>query len=232
MYFGRKRDVISLNGFRHQLVKVLVTAPALAPAQYRYHLFSTFKNRLKIFVSTAPQSISSLSSNFSVLESKKKVKITCFKEGVGVGAWAGNVKKGRLRQPWSKKDRISSASLLRILFFLGVPPLKILYLPFIKLSSYDHGILQLGVWLVMFCDEINLPDMDSYGTQRVISFLRQMVEHNGFYRSEISLVSGNCVHCTGTCLCEFKVLSHLIDIRFRICTGTVLVQIPPVKPDQ
>merc|ERR1712142_383253 len=43
--------------------------------------------------------------------------------------------------------------------------------------------VQLGVWLVMFCDEINLPDMDSYGTQRVISFLRQMVEHNGFYRT-------------------------------------------------
>ena len=33
--------------------------------------------------------------------------------------------------------------------------------------------VQLGVWLVMFCDEINLPDMDDYGTQRVISFLRQ-----------------------------------------------------------
>ena len=43
--------------------------------------------------------------------------------------------------------------------------------------------VQLGVWLVMFCDEINLPDMDNYGTQRVISFLRQMVEHNGFYRT-------------------------------------------------
>ena len=41
---------------------------------------------------------------------------------------------------------------------------------------------QLGKWLVMFCDEINLPDMDKYGTQRVISFLRQLVEHNGFYR--------------------------------------------------
>ena len=37
--------------------------------------------------------------------------------------------------------------------------------------------------MVMFCDEINLPDMDAYGTQRVISFLRQMVEHNGFYRT-------------------------------------------------
>ena len=34
--------------------------------------------------------------------------------------------------------------------------------------------VQLGVWLVLFCDEINLPDMDAYGTQRVISFLRQV----------------------------------------------------------
>lgn len=29
-------------------------------------------------------------------------------------------------------------------------------------------------WLVIFCDEINLPDMDMYGTQRVIMFLRQV----------------------------------------------------------
>uniref|UniRef100_A0A1X7SIZ1 Dynein heavy chain AAA 5 extension domain-containing protein n=1 Tax=Amphimedon queenslandica TaxID=400682 RepID=A0A1X7SIZ1_AMPQE len=27
---------------------------------------------------------------------------------------------------------------------------------------------QLGKWLVLFCDEINLPDLDKYGTQRVI----------------------------------------------------------------
>ncbi|XP_077971534.1 cytoplasmic dynein 1 heavy chain 1-like isoform X1 [Styela clava] len=50
-----------------------------------------------------------------------------------------------------------------------------------------HGVVlapaQLNKWLVLFCDEINLPDMDRYGTQRVISFLRQMVEHGGFYRS-------------------------------------------------
>lgn len=24
--------------------------------------------------------------------------------------------------------------------------------------------VQLGKWLVLFCDEINLPDMDNYGT--------------------------------------------------------------------
>lgn len=67
--------------------------------------------------------------------------------------------------------------------------------PELLLKTFDHycefrktpnGIIlspvQLGKWLVVFCDEINLPDMDKYGTQRVISFLRQMVEHGGFYR--------------------------------------------------
>ncbi|PHH59003.1 hypothetical protein CDD81_3954 [Ophiocordyceps australis] len=42
---------------------------------------------------------------------------------------------------------------------------------------------QIGRWLVIFCDEINLPAPDNYGTQRAISFLRQLVEHNGFWRT-------------------------------------------------
>ena len=42
---------------------------------------------------------------------------------------------------------------------------------------------QIGRWLVVFCDEINLPAPDKYGTQRVISFLRQLVEHGGFWRT-------------------------------------------------
>ena len=37
-------------------------------------------------------------------------------------------------------------------------------------------------WLVIFCDEINLPAEDKYGTVRVISFLRQLVEQGGFHR--------------------------------------------------
>ncbi|KAF9287595.1 hypothetical protein BGZ68_001583 [Mortierella alpina] len=41
----------------------------------------------------------------------------------------------------------------------------------------------LGRWLVVFCDEINLPSMDKYGTQRVISFMRQLVECGGFWRT-------------------------------------------------
>ncbi|KFD71623.1 hypothetical protein M514_05338 [Trichuris suis] len=68
--------------------------------------------------------------------------------------------------------------------------------PELLLKTFDHyceykrtpnGVVlapvQLGKWIVLFCDEINLPNYDRYGTQRVISFLRQMVEHGGFYRS-------------------------------------------------
>jgi dynein heavy chain 1 len=36
--------------------------------------------------------------------------------------------------------------------------------------------IQLTRWLVVFCDEINLPMPDKYGTQRVVSFIRQIVE--------------------------------------------------------
>lgn len=42
---------------------------------------------------------------------------------------------------------------------------------------------QIGKWLVFFCDEINLPSPDKYGTQRAISFIRQLVEQNGFWRT-------------------------------------------------
>lgn len=42
---------------------------------------------------------------------------------------------------------------------------------------------QVARWLVVFCDEINLPAPDKYGTPRAISFLRQLVEQNGFWRT-------------------------------------------------
>lgn len=43
--------------------------------------------------------------------------------------------------------------------------------------------VQIGRWIVVFCDEINLPATDKYGTQRVISFLRQLVESGGYWRT-------------------------------------------------
>ena len=40
----------------------------------------------------------------------------------------------------------------------------------------------IGKWLVVFCDEINLPDPDMFGTQRVVALLRQLVERGGYWR--------------------------------------------------
>lgn len=61
--------------------------------------------------------------------------------------------------------------------------------PELLMKNFDHyceyrrtpnGIvlapIQINRWLVVFCDEINLPQPDKYGTQRVISFMRQLVE--------------------------------------------------------
>ena len=76
--------------------------------------------------------------------------------------------------------------------------------PELLLKTFDHyceyrktpngtvlAPIQLGKWLVLFCDEINLPDVDKYGTQRVISFLRQIVEHGGFWRPAAVAAAGS-----------------------------------------
>jgi len=59
---------------------------------------------------------------------------------------------------------------------------------------------QIGRWLVFFCDEINLPAPDRYGTQRAISFLRQLVEQNGFWRtSDKTWVTLERIQFVGAC---------------------------------
>lgn len=58
----------------------------------------------------------------------------------------------------------------------------------------------IGRWLVVFCDEINLPATDKYNTQRVISFLRQLVEYNGFWRtSDKAWVTLERIQFVGAC---------------------------------
>jgi dynein heavy chain 1 len=60
--------------------------------------------------------------------------------------------------------------------------------------------VQIGRWLVVFCDEINLPALDKYGTQRVISFIRQLVESGGFWRtSDMSWVKLERIQFVGAC---------------------------------
>ncbi|TQS39101.1 hypothetical protein Golomagni_00379 [Golovinomyces magnicellulatus] len=59
---------------------------------------------------------------------------------------------------------------------------------------------QIGRWLVVFCDEINLPAPDKYGTQRAVSFLRQLVDQNGFWRTlDKSWVTLDRIQFVGAC---------------------------------
>ena len=59
---------------------------------------------------------------------------------------------------------------------------------------------QSGKWLVVFCDEINLPAADDYATVRVITFLRQLVERGGFWRAEkLDFVSLERIQFVGAC---------------------------------
>lgn len=59
---------------------------------------------------------------------------------------------------------------------------------------------QIGRWLVIFCDEINLPATDKYGTQRVIAFMRQLIESNGFWRTtDKTWVSLERIQFVGAC---------------------------------
>lgn len=68
------------------------------------------------------------------------------------------------------------------------------------LSGVVLSPTQIGRWLVIFCDEINLPAPDKYGTQRAISFLRQLVEHNGFWRtSDKAWVTLDRIQFVGAC---------------------------------
>ena len=85
--------------------------------------------------------------------------------------------------------------------------------PELILRTFDHyceykrtheGVVlapsQPGKWLVMFCDEINLPDEDKYATQRVIMFLRQCIEHGGFYRAtDLAWVTLERIQFVGAC---------------------------------
>jgi dynein heavy chain 1 len=59
------------------------------------------------------------------------------------------------------------------------------YCEYTKTATGDTVLrpTQANKWLVLFCDEINLPSEDRYGTQRVITFLRQLTEHGGFWRA-------------------------------------------------
>ncbi|KAL8873373.1 MAG: hypothetical protein Q9174_001143, partial [Haloplaca sp. 1 TL-2023] len=86
---------------------------------------------------------------------------------------------------------------------------------------------QIGRWLVLFCDEINLPAPDKYGSQRVISFLRQLVEQNGFWRtSDKTWVSLERIQFVGACNPPTDAGRHPMGLRFLRHSPVVMVDYP------
>ncbi|KAK0424238.1 hypothetical protein QR680_008567 [Steinernema hermaphroditum] len=112
--------------------------------------------------------------------------------------------------------------------------------PELLMKTFDHyceyrrtpnGVVlapvQLSRWLVIFCDEINLPSPDKYGTQRVISFLRQLVEQNGFYRaSEHTWVTLERIQFVGACNPPTDPGRHPLSLRFLRHVPVVYVDYP------
>ncbi len=86
---------------------------------------------------------------------------------------------------------------------------------------------QIGRWLVLFCDEINLPAPDKYGTQRAISFLRQLVEQNGFWRtSDKTWVTLERIQFVGACNPPTDVGRTHLGARFMRHAPLIMVDYP------
>lgn len=86
---------------------------------------------------------------------------------------------------------------------------------------------QVGRWLVLFCDEINLPAPDKYGTQRAISFLRQLVEQNGFWRThDKTWVTLERIQFVGACNPPTDVGRTAMGARFLRHAPLILVDYP------
>uniref|UniRef100_A0A8R1U2J5 Dynein heavy chain, cytoplasmic n=1 Tax=Onchocerca volvulus TaxID=6282 RepID=A0A8R1U2J5_ONCVO len=112
--------------------------------------------------------------------------------------------------------------------------------PELLMRTFDHyceyrrtpnGVVlspvQISRWLVIFCDEINLPSPDKYGTQRIISFLRQLVEMNGFYRaSDQTWVSLERIQFVGACNPPTDPGRHPLSLRFLRHVPVVYVDYP------
>ncbi|KAM3424381.1 Dynein heavy chain, cytoplasmic [Cercospora zeina] len=96
-----------------------------------------------------------------------------------------------------------------------------------SLSGVTMAPRQIGRWLVVFCDEINLPAPDKYGTQRVISFLRQLVEHGGFWRTTTkSWVSLERIQFVGACNPPTDAGRTPLGLRFLRHAPLVMVDYP------
>lgn len=112
--------------------------------------------------------------------------------------------------------------------------------PSLILKQFDHyceyikttqGIIlrpkQPNKWLVVFCDEINLPDMDKYGTMTIITFLRELTEQKGFWRpSDKQWINLERIQFVGACNPPTDSGRKLLTARFLRHTPLILVDFP------
>lgn len=89
---------------------------------------------------------------------------------------------------------------------------------------------QANRWLVLFCDEINLPVLDKYGTQRAIFFLRQLLEKQGFWRErDRTWISIERVQFVGACNPPTDVGRTALSSRFLRHVPVLMVDYPGNK---
>ena len=76
--------------------------------------------------------------------------------------------------------------------------------------------IQLGKWLVLFCDEINLPDMDKYGTF-LLDFQFNVTQNR--YTEDLEIYV------------KFGCLARIKDLNMNVQGGeNPLVSLPPPPP--
>ncbi|KAG9393495.1 Dynein heavy chain, N-terminal region 2 [Carpediemonas membranifera] len=83
--------------------------------------------------------------------------------------------------------------------------------------------------LVLFCDEINLPKPDAYGTVRAIAFLRHVIEHGGFWTSRYGWLAVENVLIGGCCNPPTDAGRVPFDPRFLRHLPLVLVDTPSLE---
>ncbi|KAG7660522.1 DYN1 [[Candida] subhashii] len=84
-------------------------------------------------------------------------------------------------------------------------------------------------WVVVFCDEINLPKVDKYGTQRVISLIRMMIEHKGFWRiKDQQWVSLENIQFVGACNSPNDPGRNKLSERFLRHASLIMVDYPGI----
>jgi len=80
---------------------------------------------------------------------------------------------------------------------------------------------------VVFCDEINLPDIDKYGTMTIITFLRELTEQRGFWRpSDKQWINLERIQFVGACNPPTDTGRKPLSARFLRHTPLILVDFP------